>query len=173
MIQNYTLYNTLKSAASEIEGKWAMVTIPGVLQEDGTINNAQSASGTGWVILNESENKEAAWEFLQWWISAETQYSYSENIETILGPSGRVAVSNLEAMKMLNWDDDSLKNLLEQTQRLEDYPEIPGGYYIGRSITQAYLNVINNGQEPAEMLQKWSNVIEDEIERKRSQYNLD
>ena len=173
MIQNYTLYNTLKSAASEIEGKWAMVTIPGALQEDGTINNAQSASGTGCVILNESENKEAAWEFLQWWISAETQYSYSENIETILGPSGRVAVSNIEAMKMMTWDNDSLNNLLEQTQRLEDYPEIPGGYYISRSITQAYLNVINNGQEPAEMLQKWGNVIEDEIERKRSQYNLD
>lgn len=173
MIQTYTMYNTLKSAASEIDGKWAMVPIPGTLMEDGTINNAQSASGTGCVILDDSEHKEEAWEFLKWWISAETQYSYSENVETILGPSGRVSVSNVEAIKMLTWDDESLANLMQQWEKLDDYPEIPGGYYISRSITQAYLNVINNGENPTEMLQKWGNVAKDEIERKRSQYNLD
>ena len=171
-IQNYTNYIQLTMAAPEISGKWKMVPIPGFKQEDGTISNAQAGSGTGCGILNVSKDKEAGWEFLKWWTSAEAQLEYSNNCESILGVSGRVATSNVEALKKMGWDNESLNNLVSQWSRLQEVPEVPGSYYTSRSIDQAYWNVVSNSKNAKDMLIKWAEVADKEIERKRKQYNV-
>ncbi len=171
-IQSYTEYISLTMAAPEISGKWAMAPIPGYVEEDGTINNSQAGSGTGCGILNISKNKKGGWEFLKWWTSAETQLAYSDNCESILGVSGRVATSNVEAFKQMGWDSASLNALITQWQRLQEIPEVPGGYYTARVIDQAYWNVVNNSKNSKDMLVKWAGIADNEIARKRAQYNV-
>lgn len=171
-IQNYTMYIQLTMAAPEITGKWKMVPIPGFESEDGTINNCQAGSGTGCGILKVSKNPDLGWEFLKWWTSAETQLNYSNNCESILGVSGRVATANPEALKQMGWDKDSLNSLIEQWKRMQEVPEIPGSYYTARSIDQAYWNVVNNGQNAKDMMIKWADISDAEIARKRAQYDV-
>ena len=173
IVTNYTMYITLKVAAPEIDGKWDMCQIPGAVQADGTVNNTQTSTGTGCSILENSSNKEKAWELLKWWTSADTQYTYSENVETILGVSGRIATANVEALQRMSWDGNSKSEIMEQWNKINDIPEIPGGYYVPRVITQAYWNVVSNGQDARDTLLKWSDIAKAEITRKRSQYNLD
>ena len=173
IVTNYTMYITLKVAAPEIDGKWDMCQIPGAVQADGTVNNTQTSTGTGCSILENSSNKGKAWELLKWWTSADTQYTYSENVETILGVSGRIATANVEALQRMSWDGNSKSEIMEQWNKINDIPEIPGGYYVPRVITQAYWNVVSNGQDARDTLLKWSDIAKAEITRKRSQYNLD
>ena len=171
-IQNYTLYINLTLAAPEITNKWKMVPIPGFQQADGTIKNVQAGSGTGCGILKISKNKAGGWEFLKWWTSADTQLSYSNNCESILGVAGRVATSNVEAFKGMGWDKDSLNALLSQWSKLQEVPELPGSYYTSRSIDQAYWNVVNNSENAKDMIIKWSDIADQEITRKREQYHV-
>jgi len=171
-IQNYSTYIQFTMAAPEITGKWKMAPIPGFMREDGTINNCQAGSGSGCGILKASKNHALGWEFLKWWTSAETQLTYSNNCESILGVSGRVATANPEALSKMGWDKESVKVLLEQWSKMKEVPEVAGSYYTARSIDQAYWNVVNNAQNAKDMLIKWAEISDAEIERKRNQYDI-
>lgn len=172
-IAYYTQYTTFSQAAPEITGKWSIAKMPGVMQEDGTINYAQADTGTASVIPNISRNKEAAWEFLKWWSSENTQYRFSLMTEAVLGDVGRYATANIEAFKKLSWQSDHLEVLLDAWKDTKGLEEIPGGYYVERSIYQAFWNVVNLSENPKDMIVKWGKVADQEVERKRGEYNLD
>ncbi len=169
-IAPYATYNTLRDSAKEIEGKWKMVEIPGVLQEDGTINNSSAGSGTACSILKIAKSPEAAWTFLKWWTSADTQLTYSNNLESILGPVGRVSVANVEALKAMAWDKDSLNTVLGAWDKVQEIREIPGSYYVSRSLDFAFWNVASMSKNPKDMLQTWGEEADAEIKRKLEQY---
>lgn len=169
-IASYTLYTQLKAAAPEIDGRWGVFMIPGTLQEDGTLNRSSCGSGTGCAITKLSKNPDTAWSFLRWWTGAETQRKYSNMLESVLGPLGRVSTANLEALKSMDWDADMLEKISLQQALTVELPEIPGGYYTARGIDQAYWNVVELGKKPVEALDKWAAVINEEIRRKKAEY---
>lgn len=169
-ISQYTLYTTLKVAAPEIDGLWGVTHIPGTVREDGTISYASSGGGTGCAILKTSKKPDKAWEFLKWWTDAQTQLTYSNDIESLLGPVGRVALSNVEAIKSLSWDEGMLESILESWEAVEEVPEYPGSYYVTRSIYQSFWNVVNSNKNTKDMLMKYGKEANDEIARKWKQY---
>lgn len=169
----YTYYAQLTLAAPEITGKWKMAELPGTVGKDGKITKLQAGSGTGCGILSVSKNPEGGWEFLKWWVSADTQLRYSNNCESILGVSGRVTTSNPKALSQMAWDKESLESLMAQWKNVREVPEVAGGYYTARIIDQAYWNVVNNGKNSKDMIIKWAGYGDNEITRKRNQYNLD
>ena len=171
-IQSYVVYATLMAAAPEITEYWDLYEIPGTLSEDGTINNCVAGGGTGAVILSDSKNINEAWEFIKWWTDTDTQYKYGIQVESILGSSARVATSNVEALKRYSWRTDTLKNLMSQWNKVKAIPEVPGGYYVSRVLDQAFWNVTNASENPKDMLLKWNDVAQNEITRKRKQYNI-
>lgn len=166
----YTLYTQLKAAAPEIEGRWTAVPIPGVVGEDGKINNSSAGSGSGCSITKLSKNPENAWKFLKWWTSASVQLKYSESLESILGPLGRVASSNIEALNNMIWDNDFIEVLNSEINKVTQIPEIPGGYYTARCIDQAFWNVVEQNKIPTDMMLEWGAVADGEISRKRQEY---
>lgn len=170
-IDVYTVYTNLAQAAPEIEGRWGIAKVPGIKQEDGTVNHTVSGSGTGCAILNSSKHKDEAWEFLKWWTSAETQLLYNNNVESILGAVSRVTTANIEAFSSMDWDSEDLEILLEQREWIEEIPEIPGSYYVSRSVDQAFWGVINKSERPKDMLEKWGQIANQEIKRKIAEYS--
>jgi len=72
-ITYYNVYNTLSVFAPEIRGKWDFVMVPGTEVDDGqggtTIRRDTVSTGTSIMIMNDCEDKDAAWEFLKWWTS--------------------------------------------------------------------------------------------------------
>ena len=172
-IGDYTLYTQLKAAAPEIEGRWTVTELPGVKDKSGEINRRSAGTGTGCAITRFAENPDNAWRFLKWWTSAETQYTYSTNLESAIGPLGRIAASNTEAFAEMDWDADMKKSILSQQHSIEEMPEVPGSYYTARSITQSFWETVEQGRPAMEAVTKWGAILDNEIARKRAEYISD
>jgi len=60
-------------SVSETAGKWAYVPFPGHKMPDGTIKRAATYGSQGMGINAFSKQKEAAWEYMKWYMSEEVQ----------------------------------------------------------------------------------------------------
>lgn len=173
VLADYTFYNGLVVAAPEIAGAWEMIPIPGIAQEDGTINRDTSSSGSACMIFANTDEPDASWEFLKWWTSTETQVLYGRELETIQGASARWPTANLEAMEQLGWTSTASKALKEQWQYIHGIPEVPGGYYVGRTVSNAIKSTINMGESAREMILDAVEDINEEIISKRKEFGLE
>ena len=169
-IDTYLLYQTLNSAAPEIKGRWKVAPLPGVMGENSTINNASTGSGTGNVIIKGTGKEKLAWEFLKWWTSADIQVRYSNNLESVLGPVGRIDTANVEAFSRLSWSKNDKEILMKQWEQVVEVKEIPGGYYLTRALDQAFWNVTNGQATAKDAILEWSMVADNEIKRKIEEY---
>ncbi|MBR7133175.1 MAG: extracellular solute-binding protein [Clostridia bacterium] len=172
-IAAYTSYNNLKLSAPELTGMWEMVCIPGVEDENGNINNTQLMGSSSAVLTKNCKNPEAAWKFLKWFLSADTQARYGVDIESILGAAGRYNPANMEAMRQLSWANKQLEFLELQRTSVTDIPNPPGSYFIQRAINNAFVSAVIDSQNPREALLYWNEEINFELERKREEFNYD
>lgn len=173
VLTDYTFYNSLVLAAPEISGSWDMVPIPGTVQEDGTISRETSSSGSACMIFANTQDPDASWEFLKWWTSTETQTMYGRELETIQGASARWPTANLEAMEQLGWTRAASKALKAQWEYVVGIPEVPGGYYVGRSVSNAIKSSVNMGENPREAILDAIEDINKEIISKRKEFGLE
>ena len=166
----YTTYTTILQEAPEIQGRWGIALVPGMKQEDGSINRTVSGAGTACAILEKSEHKKEAWEFLKWWTDADTQVRYNKNVESILGAVSRITTANVEAFSRMGWQKEDLQILLEQREQIQEIPEMPGSYFLTRSVDQAFFAVYNGTSSPKDALTKWGREANNEIARKMAEY---
>lgn len=173
-IVDYTLFNTLSAFAPEIRGLWDFCEIPGTRDAvTGEIDRTTVNSVTGSVILDDSKHKEAAWEFIKWWLSADVQSDYAAKLESVLGESARYAAANIKARQNTGWSHSNLTKLNAQAEWVRGIPEIAGGYFNSRHITNAFTSVINKGTAPTKTLNSYVRLINREIEAKRSELQMD
>ena len=173
VLAEYTFYNSLVLAAPEIDGAWEMVPIPGTVKEDATIARDTSSSGSSCMIFANTQDADASWEFLKWWTSTETQVQYGRELETIQGASARWPTANLEAMEQLGWAPNAAQALKEQWSCVHGIPEVPGGYYVGRTVANAIKSSINMGENPREAILDAVEDINEEIISKRKEFGLE
>ncbi len=173
VVTGYTFYNQLVTAAPEIRNMWEMVLLPGTKQQDGTVDRSTASSGTAGMILSTAKDKAAAWTFLRWWNSGETQGLYGMEVENILGAAGRYSPANLTAIRRLPWSRTELNIISAQWETVIDLPEIAGGYYVSRNIDNAFKAVVYTGENYREALSYWNRQIDREITRKRQEFGLD
>lgn len=169
-ITSFSSYNQLSVFAPEIEGLWGMSPLPGVIQEDGSIDNTAACTVTGTVIMKNSEHVDASWEFIKWWTSSETQSEYASELETVMGTAARHATANLDAMDSVQWAKDVKIALTEQQQYLQGMEQIPGSYYTSRYYDFAFRAVVNNGANDREELLDANEDINNEITEKRLEF---
>lgn len=166
-ITSYNTYYNFVEMAPEIQGKYSMALVPA---DDETGNRAVAGDGAGCAIVKKSTKHEAAWEFLKWFTSAETQVEFSRRVESIQGLVGRLTTANVEALNSMDWDKEQLEILNEQWKLVSEIPEIPGSYYLIRSVDQAYWSVINGKENSKDAIAHWSASADAEIERKYLEY---
>ncbi len=177
----YTNITYLAASAPELAGLWKVAPIPGVVDSTGKINRTSSSGGLSACSIVDNKDKnpkirqrklDDSWEFLKWWTSADVMADYGNRIEMAIGPVARYATANVEALELLNWTADERQIIKEQREWVRELPELVGGYYVSRSLNNAFRNVTNNFSNPREMLFYYNDQINDEIWRKRKEYNL-
>lgn len=173
IICSYGMYTRLEGTAPEIAGKWSMHLLPGTEQADGTVDHTSAANGSAAVMLADCTNPDACWQFLRWWVSAETQAAYARDIEADLGVLGRHTTANKEAFSVSNWSIHDQRMLEEQWQWVCELPEIPGGYYVSRNLDNAFRAVVLSDEDPRESLFYWTSSTNEEILRKRQEMGLE
>lgn len=171
-IASYTSYNMLSVIAPEIRNLWGMTLIPGTPGADGTIDRSEAASGTACIIVGDTEYPDEAWAFLKWWTSAEVQTQYGHEMEMLMGPMARYNPANLAAFAEIGWTRQEESVIRAQWAHVREVPEVPGGYYMSRSLDNAFREVEMNKSNPRETLYEHMKQVDSEIERKRVEFGL-
>ena len=92
------------------------------------------------------------------------------NVIQILGETGRVGTANKNALPRLVWEDNEIEVITSQWSKLREIPEVPGSYYVSRSIDQAFWATKNGKKSAKESIVHWSEECNNEITRKIKEY---
>lgn len=171
-IADYTLYNQLSVFAPEIRGMWGFVPIPGTVKEDGKLDRTVSSGGSAVVMLDKAKDKDASWEFMKWWTSEQTQTVFGREMEGLMGAAARYPTANIKALDSLPWPIADYENLKAQFEWAEGVPEVPGGYFTGRHLFNAFYKTVVGGVEARESIMDYVQYIQDEITTKRKEFGL-
>lgn len=172
-IQDYSNFNILSVFAPEIRGLWEFSLVPGTIREDGTVDHSVPFGGTCCMLLKDADDYEAAWTFLKWWVSSETNTRFGRELESIMGSAARYATANRVAFEKLAWSNKDAAVLREQWDWTVGTPNVAGGYSTIRHMINAYRKVIYNKEDPRETLLDYTRTINDEIKYKRIELGLD
>ena len=141
-IADYSMYIQLAVAAPELLGRWGVAQIPGT-ERNGVVDHSFGSAGAeACMIFSASEKQDAAWEFLKWWTSTETQINFNKNLEASQGIAARFNTANIEAFKQFNWDKTDLAEFEKSLAWATEMPVVLGGYFTGRQITNAWNRVV-------------------------------
>jgi len=170
---DYTWFNTLEVFAPEIRGLWGFARMPGLPKSDGTTDRSVSTGTLASMIISDTKRPDLAWEFVKWWISADTQLRFGRELESIMGAAARYPTANYEAFKQLSWGSEQMAVLDEQRSWTVGTPNVPGGYFVSRHITNAVRRILNEGQDTRETLLDYTITINDELIKKRKEFGLE
>jgi len=170
---DYTNFNTLEVFAPELRGLWAFSRMPGLKKSDGTVDRSVSTGTLASMIFSKAKRPEMAWEFMKWWISADTQLRFGRELESIMGAAARYPTANYEAFKRLSWGSEQMAVLDEQRSWAVGTPEVPGGYFVSRHITNAARKILNEGMDTRETMLDYTLTINDELIKKRKEFGLE
>jgi ABC-type glycerol-3-phosphate transport system substrate-binding protein len=167
---NIATYIQFVYAAPELTGRWDIAVMPGVLMEDGTINNNIGGLTTSSaMIMADAKNPDEAWEFLKWYMSTENQLQLSERLEAKLDMSARLVSANIEAFSSLDWESEHLSVFLEAMEETKAYNPVLGSYYTARYIGYAFNNVVfSKTMTERQALEYAQENINKELERRRN-----
>ena len=167
-----TYYNQFTVFAPELKGLWGFTTVPGTVQEDGTVNKSIVTTMNSIVIMMDAADRgtdQAGFDFIKWWMSGDVQGQYANELVALLGPAGKYATANMDAFNDMSWTANELQEIHNQFANLKGVPEMPGSYIIARNVEFAFLDVYNNDAIPSEALQDYTNTINSEFARKREE----
>ncbi len=184
-IASYTTYNQLKVFAPEIAGLWEFVQLPGVENEDGTINHTTPVAPHAVMMMRdaadditedqdvtESVKANKAWEYIKWWVSTPAQERFGKEQVAIMGTAAKYNTANIQALIGQSWTAQEKRNLEQQFKSLKGTPMSPGNYIVARYTNFAFYAVIDDGEIPSEALLGYVDDINNELTRKRDEYGF-
>ncbi|MNZ61973.1 maltose ABC transporter periplasmic protein [compost metagenome] len=171
-ISDYNMYVQLSAAAPELNGRWGIALIPGTRQADGSIARWAGGGQRTGVIFDKSNKKAEAWQFLQWWLSAETQEQYGSDLEAVNGVAFRWNTSNVEAFTNLPWKKEDANVILNQWKWYKDIPNVPGGYFLERETNNAWVRTVVRTANYMSSLEETVRDINRELLRKQQEFGF-
>lgn len=93
-------------------------------------------------------------------------------MESVLGASARHPTANLNAFEKIPWSNDLYKVLKAQMQWGRGVEQVPGGYFTGRHLDNAFRKVVISKEDPKETLFDYIYTINQELAGKRKEFGL-
>ncbi len=183
-ISDYFTYSLLINAAPEIENSWEISLIPGIEDEDGVIQRQTAGAAQNSIIFKPDEGEckvklkdgtemdrtEAAWRYLEWWMSTETQFEFGTVLQTTYGKEYIWNTANREAFELLPWKSRDKYIILEAMENIVESPRIPGTYMLERELSNAYIEVVTQGEPLRTTLDTHIKAMNRETERKLKEF---
>jgi ABC-type glycerol-3-phosphate transport system substrate-binding protein len=169
-ISNIGSYVQLSFSAPEIAGRWGVAPLPGMKNKSGVIERWSACASRADCIFEASNKKDAAWAFIQWWLSDEIQRLYTEKLQNMYGQEFLWASANINVLKELPIPDEHRAAMAAQLNWMQDAPRIPGGYYTEREVSNAFNRIIYDGMDVRSSIDEASVVTDREIRRKMEEF---
>ena len=132
-VQTYIL---LTETVPELTGLWNIAPFPGTRQPDGSIDRWFIANGSAAIVFDNTEMPEEAWQFLQWYMSTETQVEFTNLMMANFNILWRTA--NIHALEYLPIEYRHRQVILDSMQWLRNPPRSPGGYMLERRLSDIW-----------------------------------
>lgn len=168
-VSSYGTFNLLVNAAPEIADLWDIAPYPGVKNEKGEVERWTLGAAESCIMFRSGNKKEAAWDFLDWWTSAQVQTEFAYTLQSTLGNEYLWNPANTEAMMNTPWIKKH-KEIIRQTQWVREPPRILGGYMIERELSNAVNAVVLDGKNVRSTMDEAIKRINREVIRKLEEF---
>jgi len=122
------------------------------------------------MIFKDTEHPAEAWAFLKWWLSAETQLRFANQLQTLYGKEYLWNTANLDAFRQAFWPEEDKQVILEQWRWLKEVPKTPGAYMIERELSNIWNKVVFDGENIQSVVEDAVDVIDKETVRKMEEF---
>lgn len=174
ILGSYTgVYNQLKVFATELEGKWMFVPLPGTADENGNVNFVETGGVSSISMIKNCKDRVRAWTFMQWYTDTEFQVDFANEMIAILGPSAKSSTANRHALAEMPWTVEEYTQIKLQFDNLTNELNYPGFYIVGRYSGFAFTNAYTANADPATEMLSYISTINKEINRKRLEFDLE
>ncbi len=169
-IVDFNNFLQIKNTAPELVGQWALSDYPAVIDDEGNLNRWFIANGTNGMIFNESKREDEAWEFLKWWMDAETQTVYAYNLQSTYGPEYIWLSGNVNALADSPLENAHKQVIMDQVQWINDIPRTPGQYMLERGLSDIWNKAVFDNYSTRVAVDVQTLTIDREIKRKMVEF---
>ncbi len=172
-VADYATYNLMTNAAPELKNSWSIALVPGMEQEDGTIDRTVCGCAESSVIFKSDSEREAkAWEFVKWWSSSEVQAKFGQTLQITYGSEYMWTTANMDAFMQLPWDSGDKQIIAEQMSQVVDVARVPGTYLLEREMSNAFNDIVVNRMTAQTRIDKAVKTINREFNRKLEEFEF-
>lgn len=171
-IADFNSYNLILNAAPEIANSWAIKLVPGVEDpETGEIKRYMAGGAESSVMFkSNAEREQKAWDFLEWWSRADVQAQFGQRLQILYGDEYIWPTANIEAFGMLPYPTSDKNIIMEQSAYILEAPRLPGSYMMERELSNAYNDVVVNGDSIRSRIDEVVKTVSRETERKLEEF---
>lgn len=171
-IADFNSYNLILNAAPEIENSWEIALIPGVKDEEtGEIKRFISGGAESTVMFaSDDEREQKAWQFMDWWSSTEVQAEFGQMLQIMYGDEYIWPTANLEAFGELPYPTSDKQIIMEQASNILEAPRLLGSYMMEREVSNAFNDVVVNGESIRSRIDEVVKIVDRETKRKLEEF---
>ena len=171
-IADFNSYNLILNAAPEIANSWEIALVPGVEDpETGEMNRYMSGGSESTVMFRSNEEREQqAWQFMDWWSSAEVQAEFGQMLQIMYGDEYIWPTANLEAFGNLPYPTAHKDIIMEQAENILEAPRLLASYMLERELSNAFNDIVVNGKNLRTRIDDVTKTVSRETARKLEEF---
>lgn len=171
-IADFNSYNLILNAAPEIANSWSIALVPGIEDEEtGEVKRYMSGGAESTVMFSsDAEREQKAWQFMEWWSRADIQAEFGQRLQILYGDEYIWPTANLEAFERLPYPTSDKDIILTQAQYILETPRLLGSYMMERELSNAFNDVVVNGDTVRSRIDEVAKTVLRETERKLEEF---
>lgn len=171
-IADFNSYNLILNAAPEIANSWSIALVPGIEDEEtGEVKRYMSGGAESTVMFSSyDEREQKAWQFMEWWSRADIQAEFGQRLQILYGDEYIWPTANLEAFERLPYPTSDKDIILTQAQYILETPRLLGSYMMERELSNAFNDVVVNGDTVRSRIDEVAKTVLRETERKLEEF---
>ncbi len=171
-IADFNSYNLILNAAPEIANSWSISLIPGTKDpESGEVLRYISGGAESMVMFaSDDEREKKAWAFMEWWTRTEVQAEFGQRLQIMYGDEYIWPTANLEAFSRLPYPTSDKDVIIEQAGWILEAPRLVGSYMMEREMSNAFNDVVVNGETLRSRVDEVVKIVDRETARKLEEF---
>lgn len=171
-IADFNSYNLILNAAPEIANSWSIALVPGIEDEETDEVKRYMSGGAESTVMfsSDDEREQKAWQFMEWWSRADIQAEFGQRLQILYGDEYIWPTANLEAFERLPYPTSDKDIILTQAQYILETPRLLGSYMMERELSNAFNDVVVNGDTVRSRIDEVAKTVLRETERKLEEF---